>query len=209
MKSVASLAQQGREPEKADFIMPTAEEIATLPAKTIERIHKYSAELPPSAARAALEEALRPRLRTTRPPKTVTPMRLFCWPFEDLLTDRNPRVRPTALIPRRVLMPFWTILTKPATVSDLLRGPSDEHPLPLVTAKGMDETAAQLRRFAQEASVPIIGNPPVARALYKVGVDEPIPEELFETVAAILRWVESIGSKTAKPPGAAPASALN
>jgi Flagellar biosynthesis pathway, component FlhB len=59
----------------------------------------------------------------------------------------------------------------------------------------MDETAAQLRHFAQEASVPIIGNPPVARALYKVGIDEPIPEELFDTVAAILRWVESIGAQ--------------
>ena len=136
MKPVAALAQERHEPEKADFILPTAEEIATLPAKTIERIHRYSAELPPSAARAALEEALRPRLRATRPPKTVTPMRLFCWPFEDLLTDRNPRLRPAALIPRRVLMPFWTMLTKPSTVSDLLRGPSEEHPLPLRTDYG-------------------------------------------------------------------------
>jgi hypothetical protein len=127
---VVTRADEGRQPDKADFIMPTAEEIATLPAKTIERIHRYSAELPPSPARAALEDALRPRLRTTRPPKPVTPMRLFCWPFEDLLTDRTPRVRPAALIPRRVLMPFWTMLTKPSTVSELLRGPSEEHPLP-------------------------------------------------------------------------------
>ncbi|CAN7581896.1 type III secretion system export apparatus subunit SctU [Trinickia sp. LjRoot230] len=101
------------------------------------------------------------------------------------------------------------LIVNPTHYAVAIRYAPDEHPLPLVTAKGMDETAAQLRRFAQEASVPIIGNPPVARALYKVGVDEPIPEELFETVAAILRWVESIGSKTAKPPGAAPASALN
>jgi len=73
---------------KADIVLPTAEEIATLPSKTIEKIHKYSAELPPSPARVALEDALRPRLRTTRPPRVFTPMRLFCLPFEDLLSVR-------------------------------------------------------------------------------------------------------------------------
>jgi len=40
--------------------------------------------------------------------------------------------------------------------------------------------------------VPIVGHPPVARALYKVELDEPIPDELFEAVAAILRWVDSL-----------------
>lgn len=87
------------------------------------------------------------------------------------------------------------LIVNPTHYAVAIRYAPDEHPLPLVTAKGMDETAAQLRHFAQEASVPIIGNPPVARALYKVGIDEPIPEELFETVAAILRWVDSIGAQ--------------
>jgi type III secretion protein U len=87
------------------------------------------------------------------------------------------------------------LIVNPTHYAVAIRYAPNEHPLPLVTAKGMDESAAQLRHFAQEASVPIIGNPPVARALYKVGIDEPIPEELFETVAAILRWVESIGAQ--------------
>lgn len=87
------------------------------------------------------------------------------------------------------------MLVNPTHYAVAIRYAPDEHPLPLVTAKGVDETAAQLRQFAQEANVPIIGNPSVARALYKVDIDQPIPEELFETVAAILRWVESIGAK--------------
>ncbi|MDE1144626.1 MAG: type III secretion system export apparatus subunit SctU [Paraburkholderia tropica] len=78
-----------------------------------------------------------------------------------------------------------------------------EHPLPRVIAKGMDDQAMLLRRAAHESGVPIVGNPPVARALYKIGVDEPIPEELFETVAAILRWVDAIGARKDAP---APAS---
>ena len=87
------------------------------------------------------------------------------------------------------------LIVNPTHYAVAIRYAPEEHPLPLVVARGMDESAAQLRRYAQEANVPIIGNPPVARALYKVGLDEPIPEELFETVAAILRWVEAIGAR--------------
>ena len=101
------------------------------------------------------------------------------------------------------------LIVNPTHYAVAVRYAPDEHPLPLVTAKGMDETAAQLRRFAQEANVPIIGNPPVARALYKVDVDEPIPEELFETIATILRWIDSIGAKADRSPGTTPASTLH
>jgi type III secretion protein U len=101
------------------------------------------------------------------------------------------------------------LIVNPTHYAVAIRYAPEEHPLPLVTAKGMDESAAQLRLFAQEANVPIIGNPPVARALYKVGVDEPIPEELFETIATILRWIDSIGAKADRPPGASPAPTLH
>lgn len=87
------------------------------------------------------------------------------------------------------------MIVNPTHYAVAIRYAPDEHPLPRVIAKGMDEQAAVLRALARDASVPIIGNPPVARALYRVTVDEPIPEELFETVAAILRWVEAIGAK--------------
>jgi type III secretion protein U len=40
--------------------------------------------------------------------------------------------------------------------------------------------------------VPIVSNPPVARMLHKVDENAPIPEDLFEVVAAILRWVDSL-----------------
>jgi type III secretion protein U len=101
------------------------------------------------------------------------------------------------------------LIVNPTHYAVAIRYAPGEHPLPLVTAKGMDESAAQLRRFAQQANVPIIGNPPVARALYKVGIDEPIPEELFETVAAILRWVDAIGAKKQATSAEDPASSLH
>ncbi|WP_118179576.1 type III secretion system export apparatus subunit SctU [Paraburkholderia phosphatilytica] len=91
------------------------------------------------------------------------------------------------------------MLVNPTHYAVAIRYAPDEHPLPRVIAKGMDEQAAALRGEARDAGVPIIGNPPVARALYRVGLEQPIPEELFETVAAILRWVNAIGAKRDEP----------
>lgn len=91
------------------------------------------------------------------------------------------------------------VIVNPTHYAVAIRYALDEYPLPVVIAKGHDESAAQLRLYAQAARVPIIGNPPVARALHKVGIDEPIPEELSETVAAILRWVDAIGAKEHTP----------
>jgi type III secretion protein U len=69
--------------------------------------------------------------------------------------------------------------------------------LPVVVAKGVDEAALRIRRCAELSGVPIFGNPPLARALFKVPTDNAIPEDLFEAVAAVLRWVEDMGGREA------------
>lgn len=66
--------------------------------------------------------------------------------------------------------------------------------LPQVVAKGIDDQALEIRRMAQELAIPIVGNPPLARALYTVPLGDAIPEPLFDTVAAILRWVRDIST---------------
>lgn len=82
--------------------------------------------------------------------------------------------------------------------------------LPQVVAKGLDDQALEIRRLAQQMSIPIIGNPPLARALYTVPLDAAIPEALFETVAVILKWVRDIGNPGGTPAGGAlpPSSSL-
>jgi len=67
-------------------------------------------------------------------------------------------------------------------------------PLPIVVASGVDDEAAKLRQLALALGVPIVANPPVARALYKVPLNQPVPKELLEVVAAILKWVDSVGA---------------
>ncbi|WP_323123318.1 type III secretion system export apparatus subunit SctU [Burkholderia alba] len=117
----------------------------------------------------------------------------------ELKGERRRLARELAMTPPKPRIGLANVLiVNPTHFAVALRYVPDEHPLPVVIAKGMDAGAASLRLAAREAGVPIIGNPPVARALYKVTLNQPVPEELFETVAAILRWVNAIGAS--RPP---------
>jgi flagellar biosynthetic protein FlhB len=63
-------------------------------------------------------------------------------------------------------------------------------PAPVVVAKGKDIVAARIRALAAEHDVPVVGDPPLARALHaSVEIDRPIPEELFGAVAQLLAFV--------------------
>ena len=81
------------------------------------------------------------------------------------------------------------VVTNPTHYAVALRYEPGETPLPIIVAKGMDAEAMRIRGIAEKSGVPIVGNPPLARALHKLNLDDPIPEELFEAVAAVLRWV--------------------
>jgi len=57
-------------------------------------------------------------------------------------------------------------------------------------AKGADLVAAQIRALAKEHGVPILEQPPLARALYystKLGAE--VPRELYAVVAQVLAYV--------------------
>jgi flagellar biosynthetic protein FlhB len=63
-------------------------------------------------------------------------------------------------------------------------------PAPEVVAKGMDLVAAAIRRTAEEAGVPVVSQPPLARALYReVDIGRQIPEGLFAAVAEVLAFI--------------------
>ena len=64
------------------------------------------------------------------------------------------------------------------------------NPAPEVVAKGVDLVAARIREIATEAGVPIVPDPPLARALHaSVEIGQQIPEELFGAVAQVLAFV--------------------
>ena len=61
---------------------------------------------------------------------------------------------------------------------------------PQCVAKGADAVAFRIREVAREHDVPIIENPPLARALFaSVDVDETIPGEHFQAVAEVIGFV--------------------
>jgi len=61
---------------------------------------------------------------------------------------------------------------------------------PVCVAKGMDVLALRIRELARENRVPVVENPPLARALHKsVEVDEEIPAEHYRAVAEVIGYV--------------------
>jgi len=55
----------------------------------------------------AILTALRPQLRSDRPPRVPTLCRLVCVAFEDFLSDGRAAPRPPGLISRAVIQPWW------------------------------------------------------------------------------------------------------
>ena len=88
------------------------------------------------------------------------------------------------------------VVTNPTHYAVALRYVPGETALPVVVAKGAGAEAARIRAIAEAHGVPVVGNPPLARALFLVPLDEPVPEPLFEAVAAVLRWVRMIDRLT-------------
>ncbi len=61
---------------------------------------------------------------------------------------------------------------------------------PTCVAKGVDEVALRIRELAEENDVPVIEDPPLARALYAtVELDEQIPPDHYQAVAKIIGFV--------------------
>ncbi len=61
---------------------------------------------------------------------------------------------------------------------------------PVCVAKGVDAVALKIREVAGEHAVPIVENPPLARALHAtVDVDQAIPVEHYKAVAEVIGYV--------------------
>lgn len=61
---------------------------------------------------------------------------------------------------------------------------------PVCVAKGVDAVALKIREVAGEHSIPIVENPPLARALHAtVEVDQAIPIEHYKAVAEVIGYV--------------------
>ncbi|WP_417832251.1 flagellar biosynthesis protein FlhB [Terasakiella sp.] len=82
------------------------------------------------------------------------------------------------------------IVTNPTHYACALEYKQDLMGAPKLVAKGMDNLAFRIREVAEEHEVPIVENPPLARALYaSVEIDEEIPAEHYAAVAEVIGYV--------------------
>lgn len=90
------------------------------------------------------------------------------------------------------------VMANPTHVAVALKYDRGAANAPIITAKGADLMAAQIREIAAESGVPIKRDIPLARALYELEVEDEIPEELYEAVSVVLQWVYSMAEERAE-----------
>ncbi|GER08598.1 flagellar biosynthesis protein FlhB [Iodidimonas muriae] len=82
------------------------------------------------------------------------------------------------------------VLMNPTHYAIALRYDRGKTPAPLCLAKGVDRVALKIREVAQEAGVPVVETPGLARALYPlVEIKGLVPPEFYRQIAQILTVV--------------------
>ncbi len=90
------------------------------------------------------------------------------------------------------------IITNPTHYSIALRYQRGKNTAPEVVAKGVDELAMRIRELAKEHDVPLLEDPPLARALYRaVKVGQEVPARFYEAVATVLSHVYRLKNRVA------------
>jgi len=100
------------------------------------------------------------------------------------LREAAGRRRMMAAVPRATV-----VITNPTHYAVALAYEAGQAAAPRVVAKGVDAMAAKIREVARQAGVPVLPDPPLARALYRVELDEEIPAEHWDAAAKIIAYV--------------------
>ena len=89
------------------------------------------------------------------------------------------------------------VVTNPTHFACALSYKPDTMEAPILIAKGQDLVAKRIRDLATEHEIPIIENPPLARALFAgCELDQQIPEEHYKAVAEVISYVWSLKGQT-------------
>lgn len=92
------------------------------------------------------------------------------------------------------------VITNPEHYAVALKYNPPEDAAPIVVAMGMDNIAQKIKEVAREHDIPVVENPPLARALYATAdIDRQIPGEHYRAVAEIISYVFKLKNKIIKP----------
>ena len=88
------------------------------------------------------------------------------------------------------------VIANPTHFAVALRYVPEENDAPICIAKGRNKIALKIREVAEKHNVPVIENPPLARAMHDiVQEDQPIPEEYYQAVAEIINYIFRSGAR--------------
>jgi flagellar biosynthetic protein FlhB len=90
------------------------------------------------------------------------------------------------------------VIMNPTHYAVALHYEAGETAAPKCVAKGMDAIALKIRALAEEHDVPVIEDPPLARALYAaVEIDDFIPPAHYEAVAKLIGFIMQSSARVA------------
>ncbi len=91
------------------------------------------------------------------------------------------------------------VITNPTHFAVALKYDEAVMAAPTVVALGQDFLALAIRRAAEEHDIPVVENPPLARALYESAeLDQEIPFEHYKAVAEVIGYVYRLKGKLRK-----------
>lgn len=101
------------------------------------------------------------------------------------IRNERARKRMMAEVPKATV-----VIMNPTHFAVALKYESGKMAAPICVAKGVDSLALKIREVAEENDVPVVENPPLARALYAtVELDEAVPAEHYKAVAQVIGYV--------------------
>jgi flagellar biosynthetic protein FlhB len=107
------------------------------------------------------------------------------------LRQERARKRMMAEVPKATV-----VIMNPTHYAVALKYESGKMEAPVCVAKGLDALALRIRAVAEENGVPVVENPPLARALHAaVDEGEAVPAEHFKAVAQVIGYVMKINGK--------------
>jgi type III secretion protein U len=85
------------------------------------------------------------------------------------------------------------VITNPTHIAVAIEYDPNTQPAPRILTMGKELIADTIIRIAQELGIPIMRNVTLAQTLFEKGkISEYVPEETYQAIAEILRWLEGI-----------------
>jgi flagellar biosynthesis protein len=78
----------------------------------------------------------------------------------------------------------------PEQIACALRYDPEQENAPRLLAKGRGHIAERILQIAKEEDIPIVRDASLADTLFQMELDTQIPEEMFDAVSEVLKWVE-------------------